>query len=287
MLQIIRITGLCFVIAGLFTVAFTAYEIMEPPREMLHASVPAVLPKEKSEAPIASGEVPIPEKEPRQARSVPSEKPASPPETFAKNAAPKVRVAKRAESRTQEPPKALPHQASAAAHSSARRGGSKIASCDVLVPEGTSGYARRVRKVITLIKPEIEFAASQTGIDCKVLISKIAQECGDAETREGLRLCRGSKGERGPAQMMPQTARGEFGVEVSDLDNLQTNVLLGAKYLKRLFDRSRSMEQALMAYNAGYTAAEHFVNAGYHPRQNRYVQSVLSHARHLGVDYLD
>jgi soluble lytic murein transglycosylase-like protein len=57
---------------------------------------------------------------------------------------------------------------------------------------------------------------------------------------------------RGLMQVLPSTAQ-ELGL---DADRPTANVLAGARYLKRLFDRFGSSDLALAAYNAGPTAVD-------------------------------
>jgi soluble lytic murein transglycosylase-like protein len=57
---------------------------------------------------------------------------------------------------------------------------------------------------------------------------------------------------RGLMQVLPSTAQ-ELGLNA---DEPVSNVLAGARYLKLLFDRFRSSDLALAAYNAGPTAVE-------------------------------
>jgi peptidoglycan DL-endopeptidase CwlO len=66
---------------------------------------------------------------------------------------------------------------------------------------------------------------------------------------------RSSAGARGLMQVMPATAA-ELRL---DLDRPHTNVLAGARYLRRLLARFGSLDLALAAYNAGPTAV---ANAG-------------------------
>lgn len=61
---------------------------------------------------------------------------------------------------------------------------------------------------------------------------------------------RSSAGARGLLQVMPETAA-ELRL---DPDRPHTNVLAGARYLRRLFVRFGSLDLALSAYNAGPTA---------------------------------
>lgn len=64
-------------------------------------------------------------------------------------------------------------------------------------------------------------------------------------------------GARGLLQVMPETAET---LEL-DADDTPENVLAGARYLGLMFDRFRSGELALAAYNAGPTAVENAYGA--------------------------
>lgn len=81
-----------------------------------------------------------------------------------------------------------------------------------------------------------------------------------------------SAGAQGLLQLMPETAR-ELRLDASRPDS---NVLAGARYLKRLLGRFRSTDLALAAYNAGPTAVE---RAGGAPTLGtlRYVADVTAH----------
>jgi soluble lytic murein transglycosylase-like protein len=61
-----------------------------------------------------------------------------------------------------------------------------------------------------------------------------------------------SAGARGLLQVMPATGDA---LEL-DIDEPSANVLAGARYLRLLFDRFKSSDVALAAYNAGPTAVE-------------------------------
>ncbi len=77
-------------------------------------------------------------------------------------------------------------------------------------------------------------------------------------------------------QVLPSTAQ-ELGL---DADEPASNVLAGARYLKLLFNRFRSSDLALAAYNAGPTAVE---DAGGAPTLGtlNYVANVTSTWREL------
>ena len=64
---------------------------------------------------------------------------------------------------------------------------------------------------------------------------------------------RSHAGAEGLLQLMPETAR-ELQLDISVP---QTNVLAGARYLRKMLDRFGNVELALAAYNAGPTAVAH------------------------------
>jgi hypothetical protein len=65
-------------------------------------------------------------------------------------------------------------------------------------------------------------------------------------------LAKSSAGARGVMQIMPATARGEFGVEAHRLWDAQTNVRLGVTYLERLYRiYGERWDLALSHYNGG------------------------------------
>ena len=81
-------------------------------------------------------------------------------------------------------------------------------------------------------------------------------------------------GAAGMLQVLPKTAR-SLGFDVRDADEA---VLAGARYLRLLRARFRSLPLALAAYNAGPTAVERADGA---PSAGvaRYVEDVLEHRR--------
>jgi soluble lytic murein transglycosylase-like protein len=81
---------------------------------------------------------------------------------------------------------------------------------------------------------------------------------------------------RGLMQVLPATAHA-FGL---DADEPASNVLAGARYLRVLFDRFRSSDLALAAYNAGPTAVDHAGGAPTFATLN-YVANVTSTWREL------
>jgi soluble lytic murein transglycosylase-like protein len=78
-------------------------------------------------------------------------------------------------------------------------------------------------------------------------------------------------GAQGLLQVMPETAQ----LLELNIDERTDNVLAGARYLSLMFDRFRSAELALAAYNAGPTAVENAFGAP--PRIARpYVDAVMA-----------
>jgi soluble lytic murein transglycosylase-like protein len=106
--------------------------------------------------------------------------------------------------------------------------------------------------------PLIERLSTAVGIDPVLAISLIKQE--SAFDREA----GSSVGATGFMQLMPYTASDvESDVERRDLLELETNVRIGTKYLKRVLDRFKgNAALALSGYNAGPTAADRWVREG-------------------------
>ena len=95
-------------------------------------------------------------------------------------------------------------------------------------------------------RPSFEAAARATGLPLPLLVA-----VGTVESR--LRSsARSPAGAEGLLQVLPSTAA-ELGLDVS---RARTNVLAGARYLRRMLDRFQSPDLALAAYNAGPTAVE-------------------------------
>jgi len=82
-------------------------------------------------------------------------------------------------------------------------------------------------------------------------------------------------GARGVMQIMPATARGEFGVDPDELWEPRLNVQLGIDFLGRLIERYRGRwDLALSHYNAGSVAGA-LPNARPLPVARPYVEAVL------------
>jgi soluble lytic murein transglycosylase-like protein len=81
----------------------------------------------------------------------------------------------------------------------------------------------------------------------------------------------------GLAQLLPSTARAlDPTVERADLFAPDTNLRLGARYLRRLLDRYRgNVRLALLAYNRGPTRVSRILREGGDPA-NGYARRVLA-----------
>jgi soluble lytic murein transglycosylase-like protein len=113
-------------------------------------------------------------------------------------------------------------------------------------------------------------AAAETGVPLQLLIATAYQESRmNPQARSGA-------GARGLLQLMPATA--------SELrlvgDEPRTNVLAGARYLRKMLNRFGNVDLALAAYNAGPSAVE---RAGAAPTLAtlRYVKNVEARAERM------
>jgi peptidoglycan DL-endopeptidase CwlO len=95
-------------------------------------------------------------------------------------------------------------------------------------------------------RPAFEAAARMTDLPLALLVAV-------GRVESNLRADARSRADaRGLMQVLPSTAQA-LGL---DADEPASNVLAGARYLKLLFDRFRSSDLALAAYNAGPSAVE-------------------------------
>ncbi len=84
-----------------------------------------------------------------------------------------------------------------------------------------------------------------------------------------------SKGARGVMQIMPATARGEYGIGADELWDARLNIQLGIDFLERLIDRYQGRwDLALSHYNGGSVSGR-LPNATVLPVTKRYVEAVL------------
>ena len=84
-----------------------------------------------------------------------------------------------------------------------------------------------------------------------------------------------SAGARGVMQIMPATARGEFGIDEEELWNARLNIQLGISYLEQLFDQyGGRWDLALSHYNGGTLKGGSGSSAQPHAYTRKYVASV-------------
>jgi soluble lytic murein transglycosylase-like protein len=82
------------------------------------------------------------------------------------------------------------------------------------------------------------------------------------------------KGARGVMQIMPATARGEYGLEPGQLWNPRLNIRLGLHFLKRLLRKYRGRQDLALSYYNGGSAVGKWPNARVIPSTSRYVAKV-------------
>jgi soluble lytic murein transglycosylase-like protein len=82
------------------------------------------------------------------------------------------------------------------------------------------------------------------------------------------------KGARGVMQIMPATARGEYGISADLLWNPRINIRVGLHFLRRLLDRYRGRVAFALSYYNGGSAAGTYPNARVIPATARYVAKV-------------
>ncbi len=91
---------------------------------------------------------------------------------------------------------------------------------------------------------------------------------------------RSHKGARGVMQIMPATAKGEYGIEADALWDPQLNVRLGLHFLRRLIDRYQGRVDLALSYYNGGSAVGQLPNARVIPATRRYVARVLLLRKH-------
>jgi soluble lytic murein transglycosylase-like protein len=98
----------------------------------------------------------------------------------------------------------------------------------------------------TALRPAFEDAARDSNLPPALLyaVAKIESNLRPDVVSES--------GARGVLQLMPMTGQ----MLALDINEPRANVLAGARYLRQMFDRFRSSDMALAAYNAGPTAVE-------------------------------
>jgi soluble lytic murein transglycosylase-like protein len=117
------------------------------------------------------------------------------------------------------------------------------------------------------VKPLVLAAASATGLPAALIDAVIRTESG---YRPG---ARSRAGAMGLMQLMPGTAR-EVGV--SDAFDARQNVMGGAKYLRKLYDRFGNYRLAVAAYNAGPGNVQKYKGIPPFAETRAYVRTVMS-----------
>lgn len=89
-------------------------------------------------------------------------------------------------------------------------------------------------------------------------------------------------GARGVMQIMPKTARDEFGVDADELWQARLNIQLGIDYLERLYDQyGGRWDLALSHYNGGTLKGGKGADAKAHSYTRKYVADVLRWRSHF------
>ena len=117
------------------------------------------------------------------------------------------------------------------------------------------------------VKPLVLAAASATGLPAALIDAVIRTESG---YRPG---ARSRAGAMGLMQLMPGTAR-EVGV--SDAFDARQNVMGGAKYLRKLYDRFGNYRLAVAAYNAGPGNVQKYKGIPPFAETRAYVRTVMA-----------
>lgn len=82
-------------------------------------------------------------------------------------------------------------------------------------------------------------------------------------------------GARGVMQIMPATARGEYGIQADALWDPRLNIRLGLHFLNRLIDRYQGRVDLALSYYNGGSAVGTLPNARIIPATRSYVSKVL------------
>jgi len=90
---------------------------------------------------------------------------------------------------------------------------------------------------------------------------------------------RSHKGARGVMQIMPATARGEYGIAPGLLWNPRINVRLGLHFLRRLIQRYDGRVDLALSYYNGGSAVGVLPNARVIPATRKYVSKVQGYRR--------
>lgn len=91
------------------------------------------------------------------------------------------------------------------------------------------------------------------------------------------------KGARGVMQIMPATARGEYGIQAHQLWNPRINVRLGLHFLRRLIDRYDGRIDLALSYYNGGSAVDRY--GSHRPQVIPYTRQYVSKVKRLQRHY--
>ena len=94
------------------------------------------------------------------------------------------------------------------------------------------------------------------------------------------------KGARGVIQIMPATARGEYGIAADQLWDPRNNIRLGLHFLGRLIDRYNGRTDLALSYYNGGSAVGRPGNARIIPATRSYVRKVQNLRNHYRRELL-
>ncbi|GEM_PF-6363822 len=113
-------------------------------------------------------------------------------------------------------------------------------------------------------------AAGQYGVDAKLFRALVYYESSWQTHAVS------PKGAVGLAQLMPETAKEECGLDADQLRNPAANLNCGAKYLAKQIQRFGDVRQALCAYNAGPSITARLGRCPDYAETQRYVHHILT-----------
>lgn len=119
------------------------------------------------------------------------------------------------------------------------------------------------------IQQKVRMAAAFHGIPENLLLALVNQESGYQVN------VRSKAGASGLMQLMPATAKG---LGVTDIFDVDQNIMAGAKYLSIQYKRFGSWPLALAAYNAGPGAVEKYKGIPPYAETQNYVKNIMNRA---------
>lgn len=129
-----------------------------------------------------------------------------------------------------------------------------------------------------LDRPAIKSMVAREAVDLGVPVS-LALAVAHAESNFNPRA-RSRVGARGVMQIMPATAKGEYGIEADQLWDPRLNIRIGLHFLHRLVRQYRGRVDLALSYYNGGSAVGVWPNARIIPATARYVEKVQKLRRH-------